>query len=271
MGSIATQTPVEVPSSDRLEPGSFPLKLATYPTSAPSQSIDADSIAIAWVEAFNKTISSPDVAGISDLFLHESYWRDQLCLSWDFHCLNGLDKVVAQLKQSKNGLRIKSLALDKTSALRSPTATVFDADGKVHTVQAFLTVKTDIGNGAGLVRLVQDQGKWKVFTLFTFLKELKGHEELIGKKRPFGVEHGEHASRKNWLDRRNAEKNFEDGQEPTVLILGKPYQISFSANAFLQRAIFERLRNKKTTTTYAICITNSIQALDRLALLSPLD
>jgi hypothetical protein len=221
MGSVAIQTPVEVPSSDRLEPGSFPLKLATYPSAEPPKSINVESVATAWVESFNKTLSSPDVTGIADLFLCESYWRDQLCLSWDFHCLNGLDKVIAQLQKSKNGSRIKSLALDKSSALRSPTATVLDADGKVHTVQAFLTVETDVGYGAGIVRLAHDEGKWKVFTLFTFLKELKGHEELIGKNRPFGVEHGEHASRKNWLDRRNAEKNFEEEQEPTVLILGE--------------------------------------------------
>ena len=116
---------------------------------------------------------------------------------------------------------MKSLALDKSSALRSPAATVLDADGQVHIVQAFLTVETDVGNGAGIVRLAQDDGKWKVFTLFTFLKELRGHEELAARKRPFGVEHGERASRKNWLDRRNEEKNFEEGQEPTVLILGE--------------------------------------------------
>jgi hypothetical protein len=217
MGSIA----MKIPSSDRVEPGSFPLKIATYPTAAPPKSIDPDAVAASWVKSFNKTISSPHVSGITELFLSESYWRDQLCLSWDFHCLNGLDKIVTQLQQSKNGSRIKSLTLDKSSALRSPNATVFDSDGKVHTVQAFLTVETDVGNGAGIVRLVQDAGKWKVFTLFTILKELKGHEELIGKKRPFGVEHGEHASRKNWLDRRNVEKNFEDEQEPTVLILGE--------------------------------------------------
>jgi len=88
-------------------------------------------------------------------------------------------------------------------------------------VQAFLKVDTDVGRGAGLVRLVQENGTWKVFTLFTYLTELKGHEEAVGKKRPNGVEHGEHISRKNWLDRRNAEENFENGQEPTVLILGE--------------------------------------------------
>ena len=221
MGSVVTQAPVDVPSADRVEPGSYPLKLATFPIVPPPKSIDVDSVATEWVDSFNKAISSPDVATVADLFLAESYWRDQLCLSWDFHCLNGLDNVVSQLKKSRDGSRIKALALDKSSELRSPTATVFDADGKVHTVQAFLKVETDVGNGAGVVRLVQHQGTWKVFTLLTFLIELKGHEESVGKKRPFGVQHGEHESRKNWLDRRNAEENFEGEQEPTVLILGK--------------------------------------------------
>lgn len=71
------------------------------------------------------------------------------------------------------------------------------------------------------MRLVFDQGAWKVFTLFTYLKELKGHEESTGKNRPNGVEHGEHISEKNWLDKRKAEQNFEDGLEPTVLIMGE--------------------------------------------------
>jgi hypothetical protein len=105
-----------------------------------------------------------------------------------------------------------------------------DSDGKVHTVQAFLTVETDIGRGSGIVRLVQDHGAWKVFTLYTFLRELKEHEEQVGGRRPNGVAHGEHLSRKNWLDRRKAEENFEDGEEPTVLILGKSYISSLCLN-----------------------------------------
>lgn len=71
-----------------------------------------------------------------------------------------------------------------------------------------------------MVKLVQKNGVWKVFTFYTFLKELKGHEESTGKRRPNGVAHGEHLSRKNWLDRRNEEETFENGEEPTVLIVG---------------------------------------------------
>lgn len=130
----------------------------------------------------------------------------------------GPEKITALLKQAGN--RIKSLSLDESSTLRSPTATVFDAEGKVHTVQAFLSVQTDVGSGDGIVRLIQEQGKWKVFTLFTYLKELEGHGERTGRNRPNGVEHGEHASQQNWLDRRKAEEKFEGDIEPTVIIMG---------------------------------------------------
>lgn len=221
MTSLVSQNSIEVPSSDRVEPGSFPLHLANFPILSLPNLVDADSVATTWVESFNKAISSAETADVPKLFLDESYWRDQLCLSWDFRCLQGNEKIFSLLNESKAGSRIKSLALDRTSELRSPTAIIFGSERQANTVQAFLTVNTDIGRGAGIVRLVQDQGLWKAFTLFTFLEELKGHEEVVGKKRPNGVEHGEHISRKNWLDRRNAEENYEDGLEPTVLILGK--------------------------------------------------
>jgi hypothetical protein len=221
MGSINSQTPVELESANRVEPGSFHLVMAQYPEANSSKPIDADEVATQWVESFNKAIVHSELNTIADLFLPESYWRDQLCLSWDLHTLKGPGKIVELLTKSKNGCRIKCLSLDKTSSFRSPTISKIDADGKIDTVRAFLFVETDVGSGAGVVRLAQEQGVWKVFTLFTLMKELKGFEPSIGKKRPFGVQHGEHESRDNWLDRRNEEGSFKDGQDPTVLILGK--------------------------------------------------
>jgi hypothetical protein len=52
---------------------------------------------------------------------------------------------------------------------------------------------------------------------------------VTGSKRPNGVEHGEHTSRLNWLDRRNIEEDFEGNDEPTVLIVGKSVDLSRSA------------------------------------------
>ncbi|KAL3417794.1 hypothetical protein PVAG01_10804 [Phlyctema vagabunda] len=210
MGSVVVENPI---SSQRVEPGSFPVEAANLPTTTPAASTDAVAVAKQWVESFNKTITQPDLRGVSDVFLAESYWRDQLCLSWDFHTFAGPEKIASQLKQAEKGPRIKSIALDPSSEYRSPHISA-------SFIQAFVAVDTDVGRGSGLVRLAQDEKGWKAFTLFTYLQELKGHEELLGKKRPNGVEHGEHISRKNWLDRRNAEENYEEGDEPTVLILG---------------------------------------------------
>lgn len=86
-------------------------------------------------------------------------------------------------------------------------------------VQTFLTTESDVGHGLGVARLVQQDGKLKAFTLFTSMRELKGHEETTHSRRPEGVSHGGQPGRKNWLERRVADENYENS-EPTVLILG---------------------------------------------------
>ncbi|PVH73453.1 FAD/NAD(P)-binding domain-containing protein [Cadophora sp. DSE1049] len=217
MGSIAVQAPALVPSSDRCELGSFPLTTAKFPAASDPKVVDVNDIASKWVSAFNESISNPSIENLSKLFLAESYWRDQLCLTWDFHTLSGPTKIHSLL--STNPCRITSLVLDTSSSYRSPKTASLD-NGKVQVVQAFLKVETDVGRGEGFVRLVEEAGVWKVFTLFTFLKSLNGFEESVGKKRPNGVKHGEHVSRENWADRRKIEEGFENGEEPIVLILG---------------------------------------------------
>ncbi|KAH6718215.1 hypothetical protein BKA61DRAFT_732541 [Leptodontidium sp. MPI-SDFR-AT-0119] len=218
MGSVAVQSPTSVPSSDRVEPGSFPLTTAQFPTGGSnSKPVNAHDIASKWVSSFNQNIKSPSLSTLSELFLTESYWRDQLCLTWDFHTLAGPSKILSLLKT--NPSRITSLSLDTSSSYRSPQSSSLNNE-EVQTVQAFLKVETDVGSGEGFVRLVEAEGVWKVFTLFTFLKQLRGFEEAIGKKRPYGVKHGEHDSQENWADRRKIEEAFEGGEEPTVLIVG---------------------------------------------------
>ena len=86
-----------------------------------------------------------------------------------------------------------------------------------------MTIETDVSRDRALLRLLQDPeegGKWKAFTLFTAMHELKGYEETIEADRPHGVDHGGQPGRENWQERRHAPENFEDGNEPTVLILG---------------------------------------------------
>ena len=218
MGSIEVENPL--PSSQRVEPGSFQLRLANLPKSTAEKSIDTTKVALDFVDRFNQTIASADISSLSTLFVEESYWRDQLCLSWDFHVLHGPSKILELFNKTK-GSRLKSIALDSSSEFRSPKLTPLDTDGETNVIQVFITVETDVGKGAGIARLVNDEGVWKAFTLYTFLENLNGYEESVGKKRPYGVKHGEKTEKENWLDKRNLEKDFGNGTEPTVLILGK--------------------------------------------------
>ncbi|KAL9044859.1 MAG: hypothetical protein Q9214_002034 [Letrouitia sp. 1 TL-2023] len=214
---------VEVPSHNRVEPGSQQLKAAAYPDSGSSSPADPNAIAADWVDSFNRVLSNREFASVKNLFLAESCWRDQLGLSWNYHTLKGPDKIESFLASASDGPRIHSINIDNTNATRQPTISAVDFNGKINGVVSFLTVETDIGRGRGLVRLLRDlkdSAKWKAFTLFTAMYELKGHEETVKANRPHGVVHGGQPGRKNWLERRTAQENFEGDLEPTVLILG---------------------------------------------------
>lgn len=216
-------TAAVIPSYNRVEPGSNQLAPASYPDCGAISSVDANAVATEWVESFNQALSGQDASAVERVFLQGSCWRDQLGLSWDYHSLYGSDKIIAFLNSAPKGSRVLSVKIDDSNATRKPTVAAVDFKGQVNGVASFLTVETDVGRGRGLVRLLQDTqdgNKWKAFTLFTAMHELKGHEETIGGNRPHGVDHGGQPGRKNWQERRVATENYEGDLEPTVLILG---------------------------------------------------
>lgn len=213
---------IDVPPSNRVVPGSHHLAPVVWPEPSDTSALDAGKVAAAWISSFNSLIKGEDVK-VSSLFRNDSFWRDLLCLTWDFHTHHGPEKIASAVRQEGKECRIKAIDTDTSTDLRKPAIAPVDFAGNVKGVQSFLTVDTDVGRGRGLVRLVQDPedgGKWKAFTFFTVLQELKGFEEHIDARRPTGVEPGTIPGRKNWKERRHAEANFEDGLEPTVLIIG---------------------------------------------------
>jgi hypothetical protein len=219
MASAATQNMPShgIHSYQRVEPGSVNIEVEDLSKIQTVQPKDIDAATEAWASAFNKAIQSSDHAGLTDLFLPNAFWRDHLCLTWDFHTMKGTEKIKEFLKQ---GCRLKKIEVDRSSDFRKPVVTGFDGKGQVQGVQTFLTTESDVGRGMGVARLVQADGKLKAFTLFTSMRELKGHEEATFGRRPEGVSHGGKPGRKNWQERRIADENYEDS-EPTVLILGK--------------------------------------------------
>ena len=213
--------PVEIPPSNKVLPGSGQLQSAPFPhaTSSRSGSITSPKVVVdEWVSSLRQLLSGSSES-CTRLFLKESYWRDLLCMTWDFRTLQGPDQIARFLESSKEG-GITGVSLDELVSHKMPQIAHF---GDLEVVQAFLKIETRNGRGEGLVRLapdVDDGGIWKAFTLFTTLKELKGCEENICTRRPTGLDRNVNSEGRNWKDRLIAQQSFEGGLEPTVLIIG---------------------------------------------------
>lgn len=215
----------QIPPSNHVLPGSRLLPTAPFPDTHGSpysllpSNTSSKSIADEWISAF-KDLLSGDHGSITKLFFNESYWRDLLCMTWDFHTIQGPEQISSFVQSSRQDGRLTMISLEDSSAHKSPQALEF---GRLKAVRAFLKVETSIGRGEGLVRLVSDTnegGRWKALTLFTTLEELKGYEENIRSRRPRGTGSSLENRGRNWNDLLVTQQNFEGGRQPTVLVLG---------------------------------------------------
>lgn len=207
-------TQVVVLSQERPEPGSVNIPLGKFPPASARVPDDPDKIATGIIDELNSALAKKDPQGVSQLFIEDSYWRDHLCFTWDFRTVKGPDGISRLVTEGYSTGRIQ---IDRSS-WKAPHYGPIDGIGNVKGVEFFIKIDNDVARGNGVVRLADANG-WKLFTVFTSLVELKGHEEAINHRRPVGAQHGEHLGRSNWLDRRIAELNFVD-KEPAVLILG---------------------------------------------------
>ena len=211
------------PASNRIIPGSFLLSTAQFPKKLDKvvhlTSEKVHSIASKWIAAF-KNLLAGDYGLAKEIFAEEAYWRDLLCMSWDFHTLHSHDQILAHIEKTNSEDRIQDVDLLTSPAHKVPQLVGFH---NLHVIQAFLRIETRSGRGVGLVRLVpcsDDGDLWRAFTLFTTLQELKGFEENIHNRRPTGLDFDSNNAALNWKDHLLAERSMEHGHEPTVLILG---------------------------------------------------
>ncbi|KAI1360855.1 hypothetical protein F5Y08DRAFT_316479 [Xylaria arbuscula] len=208
----------QVPSSERAVPGSVNIAIAPWPSTGnvKDNTIDANTISSKIINSFNQSLQKQDYKAIADLFVSDGYWRDHLGLTWDLRTAKGKENIVKLLQ---GGHHLVSVGIDDSTPSKGPQVAGFRYDDSVRGIQFVTTVTTQYGTGQGVVRLVPDAGEWKIWHFFTSMTKLKDHEEATGPNRAHGAQHGAQAGRKNWLERREAESNFEDS-EPDVLIIG---------------------------------------------------
>ncbi|EIN12996.1 FAD/NAD(P)-binding domain-containing protein [Punctularia strigosozonata HHB-11173 SS5] len=160
---------------------------------------------------------------------------DLLCFGWDFHSLEGREKITSYLSQPREGkgeavtrlahARLSDVKIETTSSLGPPSPfPIPGAPAGVVGVMSTFTFKLANPDrvGRGLVRLVPDPSQpgpdggpgYKALTLFLNVEDFVGHEEP--KERPTGIFDGHKIP---WPEVR-AQQIASTEQDPTVLIVG---------------------------------------------------
>ncbi|MGL3105029.1 flavin-containing monooxygenase [Bradyrhizobium sp. BR 1432] len=178
---------------------------------------DISVSAQAWLDAFERTLSAPEPRALSNLFLADSFWRDVLALSWNLQTLAGRDENAQALAMLAGEAAPTNFEIAQN---RAPPRWVTRAG--TNNIEAIFNFETAIGRGSGIVRLVPDTAdgdRLKAWTLLTALDEIKGFEEQLGTSRPRGQAYSRDFRGPNWLDQRNAARDYAD-RDPAVLVVG---------------------------------------------------
>ncbi|KAL4864860.1 hypothetical protein BDV12DRAFT_200675 [Aspergillus spectabilis] len=173
-----------------------------------------------WINLLDHHLTSPDLIPLSKLFHDDSWWRDMLALTWDFRTIRGLGKSSTFIKENQSRVQLATIRLDQASDAEPK----FESPVKGLTwVTALFTFETRVGRGSGVVYITQPEegGRWKAYSVYTVLRELKGCEERLGTRRPDGkiASMPDGLTGENWLESRTREIEFSDG-DPVVLIIG---------------------------------------------------
>ncbi|KAK2599113.1 hypothetical protein QQS21_005454 [Conoideocrella luteorostrata] len=220
---MATAAVDGTPPTVQFLPGTVNIALTQFPQPTDAGNVDPCDAVEKVVNELNKSLADPTFKTTASLFTSHGYWRDHLMLSWNFRTIQGpvpIAEFLQMCAKSKDGFRIKNITIDKSTPSRQPMLAPLDGAGKVLGVHAFLSIESVLGSGDGLIRLAYEDGGWKIFTIYTSLRGLKGHDEGTFFGRPQGVSHGGQPGRKNWADRRALARDYTDGSKPAVLIVG---------------------------------------------------
>jgi cation diffusion facilitator CzcD-associated flavoprotein CzcO len=167
-----------------------------------------------WVVDFEQALAAPEDAGLRALFLPDCHWRDVLALTWTLQTLGGRDTVVSALKRCATRARPKAFRIAEN---RTPPRRVTRAG--TATIEAILAFETDGGWCDAVMRLIEDDGAPKAWTLLTALDQIKGHEEQFGRTRHQDKVYSRDFRGPNWLDQRRASAEYAD-HDPAVLVVG---------------------------------------------------
>ena len=175
---------------------------------------DTRDIALAWLKSFGDALQAGDAAAAAGCFAADGHWRDVIAFTWQIQTASGPAAIAAALaptlaRTKPSGFHIPA---DRSQPRRERRA-------GTDCIEAVFEFETAFGRANGVVRLVEEGGAWRAWTVVTTLEELHGYPD----GRPRAVSDAEKYSRdfggENWLDQRRKAQTYTD-RDPTVLIVG---------------------------------------------------
>ena len=173
----------------------------------------ARDAAARWLNRFESALRGGDATVLASLFGTECHYRDMLAFSWHIRPDMGAVSIAAFLTDAQKTVAAHGFEIAEE---RTPPRMVKRLGIEVY--EAIFRFETATGRGFGVVRL-PTATPTQAWVLMTSLDELKGHEELIGARRPSGDAYSRNFGGKNWLEQRQDAAKFAD-RDPTVLVVG---------------------------------------------------
>jgi hypothetical protein len=170
---------------------------------------DSKIIVTKWLQRFEKAFAA-DQPDFSDLFVAEGYLKDSVALSWDSRALEGIEKITSYVVEAKKqrGRRLFNFRLPERPQLHP----LLKEMGPRAWIESGISFETDIGSGAGLVRLTNVAlGEWRAWILFIGLREVNGHPLHRGSSRHYF--HGD-------VLKLDVPDEVDESTEPAVVIIG---------------------------------------------------
>ncbi|KAL4899566.1 hypothetical protein BDW74DRAFT_189041 [Aspergillus multicolor] len=177
------------------------------------------SIAQQWITDFEIILRTSDFSKLPKLFHEDSWWRDLLCLTWDFHTIQNLSGITDFVTKNQPQAQLSGFRLQHEGQCQPKLEHPAPGLTWISTIFFF---ETGTGRGSGVLRLTQDnEGVWKAYAIYTSLQELKGMEEPVGSRRAYGTTETMPGglSRGTWIERRKRQVLFSE-EEPVALIVG---------------------------------------------------
>ena len=185
----------------------------------------APQIAQRWLDHFAAAIASTEQGAVAALLTTDAYWRDILAFTWDIRTFSGRNDASVGMVRFASDRKPSNFVLDALSVKSLERGALGPS------IEALFTFETDIGWGQGHFRLSDlenTSGNWTAWTLFTALKDLKGHEEKVGNMRPNFVETALDQPNK-WMTAEEHSAYFETHEPDTVIIGGAQTGLALAA------------------------------------------